>query len=249
MAGLLRKLALGFAQAPVKASSVVVDGVTLPVEFRSNARAKRMVLRLTRDQAGVTVTLPKRVSRAQAQAFVEKSVPWVAAQLKRQKPATAIRPGAAIPLRGVLHVIEPAQGLRGLITACPNTHIIQVPGDPAHLPRRLEDWLKKLAKSELSEASQRYAQAMQVEIGRITVRDQKSRWGSCSAKGDLSYSWRLILAPTFVLDYVAAHEVAHRRHMNHGPGFWRLVLTHCPHAGDAKKWFKAHSAELHRFSK
>jgi predicted metal-dependent hydrolase len=88
---------------------------------------------------------------------------------------------------------------------------------------------------------------MQTTIGRVTVRDQKSRWGSCSASGDLSYSWRLIMAPPFILDYVAAHEVAHRLHMNHGPRFWRLLMTHNPDVRRARAWFKAHGAELHRY--
>jgi predicted metal-dependent hydrolase len=89
---------------------------------------------------------------------------------------------------------------------------------------------------------------MEVSFKRISIRDQKSRWGSCSASGDLSYNWRLIMAPGHILDYVAAHEVAHRQHMNHGPKFWRLVLKHCPHASTAKHWFKSNGAELHRFT-
>jgi predicted metal-dependent hydrolase len=91
----------------------------------------------------------------------------------------------------------------------------------------------------------RYAAAMGTTVKAISVRDQASRWGSCAADGKLSYSWRLIMAPAFVLDYVAAHEVAHRLEMNHGPRFWRLVLTHCPHTKDAKNWLKAHGRELH----
>jgi predicted metal-dependent hydrolase len=87
---------------------------------------------------------------------------------------------------------------------------------------------------------------MGVKFRRITIRDQRSRWGSCSAGGDLSYSWRLILAPDYVLDYVAAHEVAHLRHLDHSPRFWRLVLTHCPNATRAKNWLRIHGQDVHR---
>jgi predicted metal-dependent hydrolase len=248
MAGLLRKLVTAWADVPHEPHFITVDGKRLQVRFRSNARAKRMVLRLSRDAAGVVVTLPKRVSRTQGLAFVDKSMPWIAKQFERRPPATVIADGTIIPLYGMPHTVQATHERRGLIKVDAETNTIHVPGDISHLARRLEDWLKKLARSELTEASQRYAKAMDVDIKRISIRDQKSRWGSCSASGDLSYSWRLILAPPFVLDYVVAHEVAHRQHMNHGPKFWRLVLTHCPRASEAKHWFKQHSSELHRFT-
>jgi predicted metal-dependent hydrolase len=125
---------------------------------------------------------------------------------------------------------------------------VVVSGDGAHLARRLVDWLKAQAKRDLLAASESYAVAMGVKFHRLSVRDQKSRWGSCSSDGMLSFSWRLILAPPLVLDYVAAHEVAHLKHMNHSRNFWRLVLTHCPHAGRAKSWLKAHGPELHAYA-
>ena len=247
MAGLLRKFVSAWADVPPPPEFVFIDNRQVPVSFRSNVRAKRMVLRLSRDSSGIIVTLPKRVSRVQALAFVEKSIPWISKQLERRPPSTVLAHGSVVPLRGIPHEVQATNERRGLISVDPNANIIRVPGDAVHLGRRLEDWLKKLARVELSEASTKYAAAMGVDYKRISIRDQKSRWGSCSAAGDLSYSWRLILAPSHILDYVAAHEVAHRQEMNHGPKFWRLVLKHCPHASEAKQWFKAHSAELHRF--
>jgi predicted metal-dependent hydrolase len=120
-----------------------------------------------------------------------------------------------------------------------------VPGGEDHWQRRLTDWLKQEAEKDLRPASQAYAEKMQTRFNKLTVRDQKSRWGSCTADGALSYSWRLILAPPFVLDYVAAHEVAHLKEMNHGPRFWRLVLTHCTRTREAKQWLKTRGHELH----
>jgi len=124
---------------------------------------------------------------------------------------------------------------------------LNVTGDVRHLQRRLSDWLKQQAKHDLAAASTAYARAMEVKIRRITIRDQSSRWGSCSSDGSLSYSWRLVLAPAFVLDYVAAHEVAHLRHMDHSPRYWRLVLTHCLRAKEAQHWLKRHGSLLHRY--
>jgi predicted metal-dependent hydrolase len=230
MAGLLRKFVKAWSETPTKPYSIVIDDQPVIVNFRRNSRAQRLSLRLTRE------------------AFVEKSVPWISKHLKQRAPKTVLGHGSVIPLRGIPHEVHATTARRGLITLDPETRRILVPGDPRHLSRRLQDWLKAQAKADLTEASARYAKSMAVDFKRISVRDQKSRWGSCSASGDLSYNWRLILAPSHILDYVAAHEVAHRQHMNHGPRFWRLVLTHCPHASTAKHWFKSNGAELHRFT-
>lgn len=248
MPGLLRRFVTAFAEPAPEPHVLLIDDQRVTVNFRKHGTAKRIVLRLARDSTGVVVTIPKRVSRARGMAFVEKSVPWISRQLKLRKPQTALGHGSTIPLRGFPHQINAIHQRRGLISVDPESCAIHVPGDPKHLPRRLRDWLKALAKAELTEASNRYAKAMNVKLGRISIRDQKSRWGSCSSSGDLSYSWRLILAPPHVLDYVAAHEVAHRLEMNHGPRFWRQVLTHCPQAGEAKRWFKTHGTGLHRIS-
>jgi hypothetical protein len=132
------------------------------------------------------------------------------------------------------------------VSVDPVRGLIHVPGEREHVKRRLLDFLRAAAREDLARASERYAALMGVRFRRITIRDQRSRWGSCSASGDLSYSWRLILAPDYVLDYVAAHEVAHLRHLDHSPRFWRLVLTHCAGAGKAKNWLRAHGQEVHR---
>ncbi len=135
---------------------------------------------------------------------------------------------------------------RGVVKVDSQRSVIEVPGEAAHVKRRLLDFLKAVAREELTRASERHAARMGVRYRRIIIRDQRSRWGSCSAKGDLSYSWRLILAPDYVLDYVAAHEVAHLKHLDHSPRFWRLVLTHCHGAAQAKNWLRTHGQEVHR---
>ena len=248
MAGLLRKFVNAWSEVPVEPVSILVDNQPVIVSFRRNSKAKRIILRLTRESTGVVVTLPKNVNSARALAFVEKSVPWISKHLKQRSPRTVLGHGSIVPLRGIAHEVRAGAARRGLITVDSEACHIIVPGDPRHLSRRLQDWLKAEAKADLTAASVRYGKAMEVSFRRVSIRDQKSRWGSCSASGDLSYNWRLILAPGHILDYVAAHEVAHRQHMNHGPKFWRLVLKHCPHASTAKHWFKSNGAELHRFT-
>jgi predicted metal-dependent hydrolase len=237
MADLLRHF--GFGQQPLEPAAITVNGRSLKVNFRVNAQAKRLILRLSKNGSEVIVTLPKRASLKSAMAFARKSEDWIASQLAKRPPVRT----DTIPLRGHPHRIAMTRERRALIRIEDET--IHVPGDEAHAARRLRDWLKQMARDDLTEASLHYAKAMETTVSGISIRDQASRWGSCSAAGKLSYSWRLILAPPFVLDYVAAHEVAHRLHMNHGPKFWRLVLSHCPHVRDAKTWLKHNGRTLH----
>ena len=245
MIGLLRgitaRLAPQTAPDPV---FLEIAGQKVLLRFRRNARARRMVLRVSSKGDGLVMTLPKRVGLTEALRFVETSSAWIEKSLKRQPQAKALHDGAEIQLRGLPHQVKFSGGRRGLVSI--ENGLITIPGDPAHAERRLRDALKKLALVELTAATRRYATRMDVTFSRITLRDQKSRWGSCAASGALSYSWRLILTPPEVLDYVAAHEVAHRREMNHSPKFWRLVLSHCPHSKTATQWLKKHGREVHR---
>src|SRR6185436_13442685 len=112
----------------------------------------------------------------------------------------------------------------------------------AHVARRVREFLEREARRDLAEAVIRHTAALGVPARRLTVRDTTSRWGSCSAKGCLSFSWRLILAPPFVLDYLAAHEVAHLVELNHSPKFWRLVKRLYPDFARAKAWLDLHGA-------
>jgi predicted metal-dependent hydrolase len=122
-----------------------------------------------------------------------------------------------------------------------------VAGEEPHIARRIHDFLQREAKSDLDAASRQAAARLGVRVRRVSIRDQSSRWGSCSSTGVLSYSWRLVLAPPFVLDYLAAHEVAHLVEMNHSRRFWRLVDRICPHVTRAKTWLEVHGTDLHRY--
>ena len=224
-----------------------IAGEIYLVHLKPMAQARRMVMRLSRDGRFFTLSMPPRHSRKRAIEFVGLSHDWMQKALAKAGPAHAFVDGQTFPLRGVNVTIAATGKARGLVAYDSSTHTVHVPGSPEHMKRRLTDWLKKQAQQELEEVSTRYATAMQTKYVKLAVRDQKSRWGSCTSDGTLSYSWRLILAPGFVLDYVAAHEVAHLREMNHSPRFWRLVLTHCGQARAAKQWLKKNGQMLHRY--
>jgi hypothetical protein len=125
--------------------------------------------------------------------------------------------------------------------------VIRVSGFAEHLPRRVRDFLKREARAMLTERAHDKAGRLDRPIARISLRDTRSRWGSCSSDGGLSFSWRLILAPEEVLDYVVAHEVAHLMHHDHGAKFWALVTDLTPSVDAPRQWLRAHGPELHRY--
>lgn len=245
MINLLRGLQI-LRQAPkLEARTITINGAEVILTFRRNARCRRMIIRLTSDGAGIVLTLPPRASEASALRFVESSRDWLAKTMGARAPLIKSVDGQILLFQGMPYRIKATGGSRGIIAITDQD--IVVPGEAMHVPRRLKDWLKAQAKRELTQASHTYAAAMGVKFRKLTLRDQSTRWGSCSSGGDLSYSWRLILAPAHVLDYVAAHEVAHLKEMNHGPGFWRLVLAHCSTAKESRIWLRAHGRKLHRY--
>jgi predicted metal-dependent hydrolase len=229
--------------------TVAFDGEIYLVQVRRHRQARRYTLRINTANREVVLTMPPRGSVKQAREFAQKHGAWIAARLRRLPDGAPFRHGAMVPLRGVGHRIEHRRGARGTvwIEAQEDERLICVAGQAPHLRRRVEDYLKREAKRDLEAASRQAALALGVEVKRVSVRDQSSRWGSCSSTGVLSYSWRLILAPPFVLDYLAAHEVAHLIEMNHSRRFWRLVERICPHMDRAKAWLDAHGADLHRY--
>jgi predicted metal-dependent hydrolase len=229
---------------------VAFDQVVYCVQLRRNRQARRYTLRIQAATRDVVLTMPTRGSVRDAQGFAQRHGAWIAARLHRLPEATPFRDGEIVPLRGEPHRIVHRRSARGTVSVATREggeKLLCVSGDAPHVGRRVRDFLKREAKSDLEAASRRHAEALGVKIKRVSVRDQSSRWGSCSTTGVLSYSWRLILAPPDVLDYLAAHEVAHLVEMNHSRRFWQVVDRLCPHASRAKVWLDAHGADLHRY--
>ncbi len=232
-----------------QAIDVVFDKAIYLVRLRRHRQARRYTLRIHAATREVVLTMPPRGTLKEARDFAEKHGGWIAARLGRLPEAAPFCHGSIVPVRGVAHRLVHRRTSRGTvwIEAIDGERLLCVAGDMPHVDRRVTDFLKREAKADLEAASRRYAEQLGVRARRITVRDQTSRWGSCSTTGVLSYSWRLILAPPFVLDYLAAHEVAHLREMNHSPRFWRLVAGLCPSMLRAKRWLDVHGTDLHRY--
>jgi predicted metal-dependent hydrolase len=229
-----------------------IDGKRVPVAIRLNPRARRLIVKVHPSTGEVAVIAPHERSVSKAIEFLKGEREWIATRLAKVPPMVAMTPGATVPYRGTDYVVRnaPREGKGPVWTdneaARPT---LRVAGRPEHTPRRVEDWLKKQAKSWLKRRVDYYAAELGIQPGKITVRDASSRWGSCSTSGNLSFSWRLIMAPSYVLDYVAAHEVAHLKEMNHGPRFWRLVERLLGDNGDdAQAWLRNHGSSLHRFT-
>ena len=218
----------------------------IALDIRPSARARRLSLRVSRLDGRVTLTLPKGASRRHALSFVEDKADWIRRHLADRPDAEVPMPGTRLPFRGTDHPVVTGPG-RSVRLADGR---IEVPHhDPARTPARLMAFLKHEARAALAEAVDRHAATLAVTPARLTLRDTRSRWGSCTTKGDLMFSWRLVMAPPEVLDYVAAHEVAHLEHMNHSARFWALTKRLFPETDRAEAWLKQHGRDLHRYGR
>lgn len=227
-----------------------VGGQVVPVVMKHHPTAKRFILRFNKTRDGIVVTVPPGAREREAYLFAQRQHDWIASRLESRPAAVPFEPGAVIPVRGEPHQIVHCPGRRGTAWIEPGGDgpaRLCVTGQEAHLARRVTDWLKREARGELRTRCSHYAGKMGLRYSRVVLRDQSSRWGSCSSSGTLSFSWRLILAPIHVLDYVAAHEVAHLKEMNHSPRFWKLVEDALPGMERSRAWLKTHGAELHLY--
>lgn len=225
------------------------------VQLKRASSARRYTLRVRAASRDVVLTMPARGTMAAAREFVQRHAEWIDTRLKVLPAQTRLLPGALVPVRGVEHRIvhrpnvrKPVWIERGDAAHSSGAAVLVcVSGDASHVERRLLDYLKREAKRDLDGAVAYYTGKIGKPARQITVRDTTSRWGSCSSKGCLNFSWRLILAPGFVLDYIAAHEVAHLVHMNHAEPFWALTKSLVPDYERAEIWLKLNGAGLHCF--
>ncbi|HIJ37581.1 MAG TPA: M48 family metallopeptidase [Rhodospirillaceae bacterium] len=220
------------------------DIAGIPLILRRSRKAKAVSLRLDPISGQALLVIPAHLPVKTALAFAQEKAQWLIERQAKLAPAISLKDGAILPFRGVdYRLSHQPEAKRGV---WPGDGVIHVSGKAEHFTRRLTDWLKAQAKAQIEEEARALALILGVSLGRITVRDTKSRWGSCSRRGDLSFSWRLVLAPPFVLSYLVAHELAHRLEMNHGSAFWQLVNRLTPDAVRARHWLKGHGAGLHR---
>lgn len=220
------------------------------IRLRANPRAQRYLLRLPADRSGPVLTVPKGGNLARAEHFARQHIDWLLERLQDRPDHVAFSPGDTVPLRGEDHVILPTGKLRGLVSlgrTDDGRPALMVPGAEDHIPRKVTSWLKEQARADITERAGLHAATIGKKITAISIRDTRSRWGSCASNGRLSFSWRLILAPPEILDYVAAHEVAHLKEMNHSARFWRLCQELAPQTPSARLWLKENGQQLHGF--
>src|SRR5580704_4886957 len=223
-----------FDRRPASEIAIVHGGEIYRVALKRMATSRRYTLRVRAASRDVLLTMPARGTLKAAREFAERHAAWIGARLARLPKPVAFSPGATVPFRGLDHLIVHRPDARGVVWVETEGPLICAAGDEPHVPRRGADFLSREAR-------------LDVKPRRIALRDTSSRWGSCSTTGALNFSWRLIFAPPFVLDYLAAHEVSHIVHMNHSPMFWKLTRRLFPETERAEAWLRAHGAALHRF--
>lgn len=228
---------------------VPLEDETVEVLLRPHPRARRFTLRVPSNGDNPVLTMPGGGSEAEAMTFLDRHHGWLQSRLAERPRRVKFEDGARIPVRGRMHFIEHCPDRRGTVWTEQQLgdQVLCVAGRPEHLERRVTDWLRAQARKDLEPAVLEFAGKLDAAAKSIRIGDPKSRWGSCSTTGRLSFSWRLVMAPPFVLRYLAAHEVAHFREMNHSHRFWRLVRKLCPQTDDAEAWLKAHGRSLHRY--
>ena len=233
------------SRAGERCVSLEIDGRAISLKLRRDRRARHLILRIDSECDGAVVTLPRHVPLREGLELAESKARWIISQLEALPPRVPFADGATVPFLGVDHLIRHDPG-RGRPVGRAEGEI-RISGRPEHLARRLKDWLREQARHQITPRVQAKAERLGRSFGGVTIRDTRSRWGSCSADGRLSFSWRLVMTPEEVLDYVVAHEVAHLAVRNHGPRFWRTVEALTDNAGEARAWLDVCGAGLHRF--
>jgi predicted metal-dependent hydrolase len=234
------------APQPVELREHTIAGRTLPLRIVENERARRLTLRIDAGGQGLRVTVPPGLRRGEVEKFLDRHQGWLEQRLAKVPDRPQVRPGIRIPVRGVPHLIVHEPGKRGTVEVSRDEAgpVLIVHGDRLHLPRRVADFLKREARREIEALVAKHTAAVGRKAKAIRFKDTTSRWGSCTSDGNLSFSWRIMMAPAPVIDYLVAHEVAHLKEMNHGPKFWKLCTELCPDTKRCKDWLKRNGGAL-----
>ena len=231
---------------PVPPEDLVIGGENVPVRFIHNRLARRCILRV-RPDGSVRVTIPRGGSIKEAIKFTQRNVTWIEQQLRKLQDHP-VHPrvwshATEIMFRGnqVALSISPADN--GIIIRFADQSI-PLPATPRDLRPAVEEYMWRLAAQELPPLTLALAAQHQLAVKRVTIRRQRSRWGSCSPRGTISLNWKLVQIPDFVRDYIILHELMHLHQMNHSPQFWKLVTRACPQTAASKRWLRCHAALL-----
>ena len=218
-----------------------------PVTIQHHPRSRRLSLRLLPCRSRLKVVAPPCATEADIAQFLRKNRVWIEARLQPPEKTDL----TTVPLRGKNYLLRrksPHLRPKNSRALCVTGDSILLYCHPEHSRRRLLDFLKQEARAELVTRARLLSKQENLTLQNVRIKDTQSRWGSCSAKGNLNFSWRLILAPDFVRDYVVAHEVAHLKHLDHSAAFWSYLGTLTPHRTAAEQWLKRNGATLHNFA-
>jgi len=235
----------GYQEGMAGNRTIELAGREIALVVRRSPRARRLAVRIPGHDDSVELVLPARAPEADGLKFLKSRAGWVLQRLDRLPRRVPFVEGAEIPLGGIPYLLRWTPG--GGPPVIVDGREIVVSGRPEHMARRVGDWLREEAKRRTAPLAHDKAAAIGARVTRITIRDQKSRWGSCAPGGRLSFNWRLVLAPTHVMDYVVAHEVAHIAQANHSPAFWRLVDQLAADRRSGRTWLRRHGLALHRY--
>ena len=247
---MLKRRLFSRKQPPLKETSLELAERVLPVTIQRHPTSRKFSLRILPCGTRLKVVAPTFVGESEIQDFLVRNRDWVEVRLSQGRTDDAERPFKTVPLRGQNHELSvqpPAQRPRGSASLSLEGNSFRLYCHEDHAQRRVLDFLKREARTELSAKARALAEQERLSVNSVRLKDTRSRWGSCSGKGNLNFSWRLIMAPTFVLDYVVAHEVAHLKHLDHSPAFWRYLDQLTPHRNAAEQWLKANGNTLHAF--
>lgn len=226
-------------------NQITVSGVPTPLVVRRVRRARRVRIRVDARKGEAVLVLPPRAALREGKAFAQSNAAWLRARLAELPPRAPFEPGVEIPVAGETYVLRWDRTRKTGVRVAGN--VVLVGGERAHFAHRVVEWLKRRARERIARRAEAMAERIDRQVKRISIRDPRARWGSCNHRGELSFSWRLILAPVAVLDYVVAHEVAHLAHLHHGPSFWRMVETLMPGYAAERQWLDRHGPELQRY--
>ncbi len=233
-------------QTPGQTEIETIDGHRVAVKLVINPRARSVSVRIDPTRRQAIATAPSKAQLKRAERFAAERAGWIARELARLPQGVLLQPGALAPLRGIPHLLVYEKGRAGprLEPGAPPLLVAPAP-DPALFEARLLRFFKDEARADLLASVKRHADLLGVKPVRLQVKELRSRWGSCSVDGVLSFSWRVVLAPPYVLDYLAAHEVAHLGEMNHSRRFWALVRRCLPDYERGRAWLHEHGCALH----
>lgn len=216
-----------------------------PLKVVRSRRSRRLTLRIDSKKREAVLTMPGLCTQKKAWQFVREHQQWVEQKLAEIPVARDFEDGKVISLLGQEVVIR--HNAQSLSAAHLTGGVLEVGGQKAFLHRRVKDFIKRCAREELLRRSRLLAAKIGCTVENVAVKDTISRWGSCSTLNNINYNWRIALAPECVIDYLTAHEVAHLRHHDHSPEFWRCVQELCPQSAAGRLWLKMHGRELYLY--